>query len=681
MNATRSAHSSHSRCLAWCTLITLLLGQSLPAADSADLVRREPGLGRAEDVPALVAFLRDPSADVATKARACQQLAIVGNASAVDALASLLPDVRLNAYARAALELIPGPAADQALLRALPQLQGNLRIGVIHSLGARTVAAAVPPLTALVNESITDPATAGAALIALSAIPTQDVRGFLELTLGSSPDNRRDQAADACLRAAELALDLGKPDAAIPLYDAVRQAKVSPSLVLAGVRGAILARGDLAVPVLVEALASTDPHRWRIAVFAVREQQSVVLNQTLASTLPQAQPELQELILQALGDLSDPSVLPQVEALASSTEQGVRLAALKALGSLGGPSSIAFLTRTLQSASRPEEIEVATESLVRLPAEGTDASLIEALPGAPAEQQVRIIRVLGYRNARAATPHLLQLTADPNPSVSRAAFEALVPIASSSDVSAIVRATVACPDPANRETAEQTLYKVSLKNSRPDLRTAPLATALRTVPDPAARISLLQVLGLLADGPACRAVSDAYRDPSPAVRDTALRILANWPDTTPAPLLLDIFQTTDQPVHRTLALRGLVNLATLQPETAERATPVAPPDPALALQWLTAAQAALRPEADEQRLVISGLGQLNQPGSLPLLEVHLRDAAVARDAALAMVRVVSRLAKSDQVAARPKIERLLTLSQDEEVQRQATELLSKIPRA
>jgi hypothetical protein len=125
----------------------------------------------------------------------------------------------------------------------------------------------------------------------------------------------------------------------------------------------------------------------------------------------------------------------------------------------------------------------------------------------------------------------------------------------------------------------------------------------------------------------------------------------------------------------------LVNLATLQPETAERATPVAPPDPALALQWLTAAQAALRPEADEQRLVISGLGQLNQPGSLPLLEVHLRDAAVARDAALAMVRVVSRLAKSDQVAARPKIERLLTLSQDEEVQRQATELLSKIPRA
>ena len=48
------------------------------------------------------------------KAKACQRLAVVGTKDAVPALAALLPDEKLNVYARFGLEGIPDPAADEA---------------------------------------------------------------------------------------------------------------------------------------------------------------------------------------------------------------------------------------------------------------------------------------------------------------------------------------------------------------------------------------------------------------------------------------------------------------------------------------------------------------------------------------------------------------------------------------
>ncbi len=49
------------------------------------------------------------------KAIPCKQLAIYGNEEAVPALAALLPNPELSSWARVALEVIPGPAADAAL--------------------------------------------------------------------------------------------------------------------------------------------------------------------------------------------------------------------------------------------------------------------------------------------------------------------------------------------------------------------------------------------------------------------------------------------------------------------------------------------------------------------------------------------------------------------------------------
>ena len=64
----------------------------------------------------LIAILRS-NAPEADKAIACKKLAIDGSNESISDLASLLKDEKLASWARIAIEAIPGPAADEALVR------------------------------------------------------------------------------------------------------------------------------------------------------------------------------------------------------------------------------------------------------------------------------------------------------------------------------------------------------------------------------------------------------------------------------------------------------------------------------------------------------------------------------------------------------------------------------------
>jgi len=114
----------------------------------------DPKYGSAAQIMALPAamlvdILQDPTASVYARAKACQRLAVVGDRSAVAALAPLLTDVRLSSYARFALEPLPDPAADDALRGALGKVKGTLLAGVIHSIGYRRDANAITALERL----------------------------------------------------------------------------------------------------------------------------------------------------------------------------------------------------------------------------------------------------------------------------------------------------------------------------------------------------------------------------------------------------------------------------------------------------------------------------------------------------------------------------------------------------
>jgi len=73
------------------------------------------------DAPGLIAILKDAGAPEFKKAKACYRIGELGAKEAVPALAALLADEHLSAYARYGLEPIPDPSADDALRAALPE--------------------------------------------------------------------------------------------------------------------------------------------------------------------------------------------------------------------------------------------------------------------------------------------------------------------------------------------------------------------------------------------------------------------------------------------------------------------------------------------------------------------------------------------------------------------------------
>ena len=119
------------------------------------------------------------------KAIACKQLAVYGGKEAVPALAALLPDEQLSSWARIALEVIPDPAADEALRESIGKVKGRLLVGVINSLGVRRDAKSVTALIGRLKDG--DAEVASAAAVALGRIGGEPAAKALEQSLAGAP--------------------------------------------------------------------------------------------------------------------------------------------------------------------------------------------------------------------------------------------------------------------------------------------------------------------------------------------------------------------------------------------------------------------------------------------------------------------------------------------------------------
>lgn len=130
-----------------------------------------------DDETKLIEIVKNASASLFDRAKACQRLAVAGTKACVPALAGLLADERMAHYARIALEPIPDPSVDKALVAAIPKLAGRLLIGVVGSLGQRRSEAGLKAVARLLEHP--DPEVACAAAYALAKIGGTDAEKAL----------------------------------------------------------------------------------------------------------------------------------------------------------------------------------------------------------------------------------------------------------------------------------------------------------------------------------------------------------------------------------------------------------------------------------------------------------------------------------------------------------------------
>lgn len=615
--------------LRWRFLVgTVLLGGAML------LLSAPPAAGPAE-VQKLVGVLQQPGASLYEKARACQQLGEFGDKRAVPALAALLSDEALSAYARSGLEGIPDPDAAAALRAALPRLRGNRLIGVVNSLGVLRDGQAVGALAKLAG----DPGSGAAreALLALGRISDSESISILRRTLATGPEAVRAAAAAGSLIAAEIQGVEGHWLGAIALYDAVRAADLPMSYRRAAMRGAIVARKADGLALLVQLLKSEEREVRNVALLTAREMPSARLAEALNTELETAKPELQAQLIQALADCHDSRSLQAVRTRVSSDHPLVRQAALKTLGKIGDQTDAGLLLQGLRAARSPEETAAASASLSRLEGTGVD-SLILANLAETSDTGLRIalIHVLDARSPASATPELLKQAAAADPAISLAAFRAMRSAVGLEDLPALLALTKTCQDGPRRAAAEEALFYAATKTPGQQAGDLVLAELKQETPD-LDKASWIRTLAAMGYAKALPAIALSLRDPNPWLVKITVDSLRAWPGPAPLGELLGLAESTPDAVLHARALAGALQLATTAGNGRQA------PD-ATVVGWFERAAKAAR-SADDTRAVLTHLGRWTHAASIRLLTPYLDRAELRNDAASAILAAAGPVAE------------------------------------
>ena len=389
------------------------------------------------------------------KAIACKKLAVYGNKDAVPALAALLADEKLAAWARIALEAIPDREADEALREAMGKLEGKLLVGAINSIGTRRDADAVDALVERLKDA--DGEVAAAAAVALGRIGGGAAVTALQQSLAAATAAVHSAVAEGCILCAESLLAEGNSAEAAKLYDAVRKADVPKQRTLEATRGAILARGSGGVPLLAEQLQSADKDAFNIGLRTARELAGREVTGALMAELGRATPQRQALLILALADRDDAAALPAMIEAAKSGALQTRIAAIRVLGRLGDASCVPVLLDAALEAEA-DLSQAALAMLVELPGKDVDADVAARLSKAEGKARQVLIELAGRRHIAAAVPALLTAAEDPDAEIRSAALTALGYTVRPSDLPVLI-ARVADPseNPEEAQAAESSL--------------------------------------------------------------------------------------------------------------------------------------------------------------------------------------------------------------------------------
>jgi len=343
------------------------------------------------------------------------------------------------------------------------------------------------------------------------------------------------------------------------------------------------------------------------------------------------------------------------------------VAALRGFATMEGTAdAVMLLAKAAVQAKGGPEKDAARASLAAMRGATVDDAIMAAIPGAEATIRNELILSLGQRAVKGAKPLLFRLAADADPAVQNAALGALGEVAGVNDYPAAAKLLLETKNDAVRGAAENLVVRLARQVPTEGDRTAPLLAGVVGAPVET-KISLLKVLGAMGGTAALNAVRAELKSDDPKVQDATVRALAATPDAAALNDLLDIAKSSQNKVHRVLALRGYLRLVDASAGRAgadlKLYEPVIP----------------LATDASEKKTLISGLGRINSPEALAVVAPMLDDEAVRNEAASAVIGMARGISGKNPREARTALEKVVALVKDEAIVKQANDVLKGIP--
>jgi HEAT repeat protein len=355
----------------------------------------------------------------------------------------------------------------------------------------------------------------------------------------------------------------------------------------------------------------------------------------LISALKTAQSNTQVLLVEALGRRDDPLVKNAITEATGATDIDVRIAAYNTLAHVGDASSAALLCNALNQNPTERQVDTILACLRRMSADGVDSAIVEALKGAEAPAKVLLIRVISDRRYRSASGTLHGLMGDKNPAVAKAALRAIGALGACQGMGNIIDLMLESSDAGIRSEAAAAIIAVTRYRQYEENTGQLILTRLKKVDSASEKCSLMRILPATPGEESLKCLQAACKDVNAEIRDCAVRAMARYPEPTAAETLLDIFETTNTPAHRTVALQGCIRLCRTTDMPAERAVKL----------YRQAMQQAAT--AAEEKLILSGLAEVAHPDALRMALSVMEQPAVKAEASLAVIALAQKTSAMD----------------------------------
>lgn len=422
------------------------------------------------------------------------------------------------------------------------------------------------------------------------------------------------------------------------------------------------------INMVIEALKSDDPEMQTGAIAIVRDIPGEEVTKALAQELPKLSATAQVQLLSALADRGDATALPAVIEASQSADESVRVAGLKAIGQLGDASSIPGLAERAAK-TRDVEQKAAQESLYRLRGKEVDQAILQSVPSASPDVKVELIRAIGERNVARAVETLLETAKDEGRKVRVESFKVLKVVAKPDDLPALVNLLLEVKSDSDRNEAEKMIAAVAHKIEDPNRQAAAVLAVLPNVKDVPNRASLLRVLGRIGDSSALPILRTALTSREEEIKDAAIRALSDWPTAEPVPDLLKVAQTSENRVHKILALRGFVRLLGLESERPAEET----------IGFYKKAM-DLAGDAPEKKRVLSGLASTKSLAALNMAAEYLDDLALHLEAESAAVQIAQSIYVSYPQRTREVLQKVLQSTKSDTIREQAQQVIGQTER-
>jgi hypothetical protein len=181
----------------------------------------------------------------------------------------------------------------------------------------------------------------------------------------------------------------------------------------------------------------------------------------------------------------------------------------------------------------------------------------------------------------------------------------------------------------------------------------------------AAKVDLLDLLGVVGGPKALEGVARAARDDDEEVQGGATRVLGEWMSADAAPVLLELAENSPSKKFQIRALRGYIRIARQLNLTTDQRIAMC----------REAMQVADRNE--EKRLVLETLGRTASADALALATAHLDDPGLKEAAGAAAVSISGRIVGSHASAVKEAMTQVLEATAAKETKEQAEAVLDK----